>query len=191
MYDTRNAQHDFDYELILTFPGGKPTFQISELGLIATGTDIDSTFREISRLKQDCLDKAKAADLLDTLPRPGRRRTGGMETGAAPIAASMTVRGDIPSFLIKVGIVCAVVVILLGAAGLAVRSSLHVPVGKAFWSKAEEGLHRAATGEGMSPEVQARTLADIRTLVARYKPFVDELKPLFADQQPKPGSDSK
>src|SRR5579871_2241908 len=142
MYDTRNPKHDFNYEMLLSVAGGKATIRIEELGLIASGTSVDAAYAEIERLKREYLDKARAADLLDTLPVPGRR------TGTRPVAmtGTTTIKGDIPSFLIKFAIVMATIVILLGAAGIAIRSSLHMQTGKAFWTKAQEQLHKAARG---------------------------------------------
>lgn len=189
MYDTKNPNHDFNYEYVLSFANGMPAFRIVELGLIATAADVEGAFREMTRLKQEYLDKARAADLLDTLPRPSRH-AGGVAASAV-ISGTTVLKGDIPTFLIKLGIVCAVFVIVIGGIGIAVRSSLHVPVGKKFWTMATDELHRAAEGNGMNAEVQSRVQADIHTLVARYKPIVDELRPLFSDPAPKPNVDQK
>jgi hypothetical protein len=161
---------------------------------MATGTDLEGAFQQISRLKQEHLEKARASDLLDTLPPPSGRSTiaagrAATQAGAAPGPVSM--KADILSFSIKLGIVYVSVMILIGVAVLAIRPAVHGATGKHFWAKAADDLHRSATSEGMPPENQARVLADIRTLVARYRPFIDELRPLFSDQTPKPGPDPK
>ena len=186
MYDTRNPQHDFDYELVLSSAEGKPVFRIPELGLTGTGADIEAAFLEISRLKRDYLEKARAADLLDTLPVPGSRSGGAAATGGTTV-----IRGDIPSFLIKLGIVCLVFVLFVGSMGLALRSSIHIPVGKAFWTNAETQLHRMAQGDGVNPQALAQVQADLRVVVTRYKPIFDELRPLFSDTAAKPTPDTK
>jgi hypothetical protein len=190
MYDVRNPQRDFNYEAILSFNDGRPTLRVPALGLIASGATLEAAHAEMERLKAEYLEKARAADLLDTLPPPTRIE-GGRASATAAATGATIVKGDLRSFLAKLAIVCVVVVALFGAASVAIRSSLHVPVGKQFWAKAESELHRAAQGPGMSPEDQARAIADIRVLVARYKPFVDELRPLLSDQPPPPGAESK
>lgn len=189
MYDTRNPRHDFEYELVLSFANAKPVFRIIELGLVASGEDVESAFQEISRLKQEYLAKARAADLLDTLPVPGRRGAGA--TAVGPAAGSTTLKPDFVSFLIKLSIVYASALLLLGLVALAIRPMLHVPVGKAFWAQAQEQLHRAAQSDGTKPEVLAQVRADLHLLVTRYKPIIDELRPLFADSAAKPSPDAK
>jgi len=190
MYDTRNPQHDFDYDLILSFSQGKPTFRIPELGLMAGGNDLESAYREIARLKQEYLDKARATDRLDTLPLPGR-------IAAARIAAKGyesapgTTRSALQLFLIKLGVVYASIFILIGVAVFAVRPAIHVKTGRTFWTNVGNSLHRTAVSEGMPADAQAQVLADIKVLVARYKPFIDEMRPLFSDPAAKPATDQK
>jgi hypothetical protein len=190
MHDTRNPRHDFDYDLILSFADGKPVFRIFELGLMAGGDDVESAYREIVRLKSDFLEKARASDLLDTLPLPGRQ-AGARDAAAVREPAPTATKSSLQLFLIKLGIVYASIFILIGVAVFAVRPAIHVKSGRAFWSNVGNSLHRAAVSEGMPADAQAQVLADIKVLVARYKPFIDEVRPLFSDPSAQRATDQK
>lgn len=183
MYDTRNPEHDFNYEAILSFSDAKPSFRIPALGIIACGDSVDAAYRELERLKAAHLDRAREADLLDTLPRPVRLEGASAPQGQAAMArvGTTVIREDLRTFAAKLGIVCLAIAILFGAFGLAIKSSVNIPVGKKFWAKAAAEIHRAALPDrGMDPAAQAALVADLHAVVAKYKPFVDAVEPLFA-----------
>jgi hypothetical protein len=53
--------------------------------------------------------------------------------------------------------------------------------GSQFWSKIESELQRAAAADNnLTPEKQERLLANIRSIVARVRPFASEIAPLFS-----------
>ena len=56
-----------------------------------------------------------------------------------------------------------------------------VPMGGgAFWSQVERQLdHAADPTTDLTPETRQKLLADIRAIVARWRPFVAEIQPLF------------
>ncbi len=60
--------------------------------------------------------------------------------------------------------------------------------GEQFWEKAEGELERAAEPDGDLPaEKKQKLLSEIHVLVERWRPFMAEIAPLFADFQ-KPAS---
>jgi hypothetical protein len=53
--------------------------------------------------------------------------------------------------------------------------------GSQFWSKIESELERAASADNnLTPEKQERLLKNIRSIVARVRPFASEIAPLFS-----------
>jgi hypothetical protein len=80
-------------------------------------------------------------------------------------------------------------VVFIGSAAFAIhraqRAALDVmgPAatgGSAFWTGLEKDLHEAADPRNGLPEAKRQQLlADIRALVARWRPFVTEVVPLF------------
>jgi hypothetical protein len=53
--------------------------------------------------------------------------------------------------------------------------------GSQFWAKIESELERAASSDkDLTPEKQEKLLANIRSIVARVRPFASEIAPLFS-----------
>ena len=62
---------------------------------------------------------------------------------------------------------------------------LHLQGGRQFWSGAEQSLLKLAEpGNAPSPEQQAKILAALRTVVQRFQPFADEVRPILACGRP-------
>src|SRR5215831_16282531 len=56
--------------------------------------------------------------------------------------------------------------------------------GAQFWAKVQGDLERAADpGHDIPPEKKRKLLAQIHVLVERWRPFMAEIAPLFADFQ--------
>jgi hypothetical protein len=102
-------------------------------------------------------------------------------------------------FFVKTTVVIAILVGALTLGGLTVVSKVQQSVertqaklsigGRQFWTKVEEGIARAADPKSDLPEpLKAKLLADIRTIVARWQPFLAELAKLASES---PKADSK
>ena len=58
-----------------------------------------------------------------------------------------------------------------------VRDSFRELGGRQFWTKIENELHRAAApSSDLSPENKQRLLNDVRTIAARWRPFIEALR---------------
>jgi|HubBroStandDraft_6_1064221.scaffolds.fasta_scaffold1415326_1 hypothetical protein len=63
--------------------------------------------------------------------------------------------------------------------------NLHLQGGRQFWSGAEQSLLKMADpGNAPSPEEQAKILAALRTVVQRFQPFADEVRPILGCSRP-------
>ena len=99
--------------------------------------------------------------------------------------------------VIAVGIITAAVVIGTGILVARVEASIDRTVysvrtqlgpmangkigGSQFWAKIESELERAASSDkDLTPEKQEKLLANIRSIVARVRPFASEIAPLFS-----------
>ncbi len=62
-------------------------------------------------------------------------------------------------------------------------TNLKITGGAAFWQSVEEGLLRAASeSEGMSAQEKEKITTALRVLTQRYKPYLDEVRPLFTGE---------
>ena len=83
----------------------------------------------------------------------------------------------------------AIVALIFVIAGILFASQIGTVVkrslpqgGSAFWAKIEDNLAKLADPMTQMPaEKREKILADIRTIVARWRPFVAEIAPLFSD----------
>jgi hypothetical protein len=64
-------------------------------------------------------------------------------------------------------------------------ANLHLEGGRQFWHDAEQSLLKLADpGNAPSPEEQAKTVAALRTVVQRFQPFADEIRPILGCGRP-------
>ena len=62
---------------------------------------------------------------------------------------------------------------------------LHLKGGAEFWRGIQESLIKSASDSNApSAEEQAKSLAALRVLVARFQPYVDEIRPVFGCTRP-------
>jgi hypothetical protein len=171
-----------EHKPVLLEKSGRYFFHIEELGLIGSGTDIASAYEDLKIRYADLLEQARAADLLDEIPR--KRGAG---TGDAVV-----VRSDLKGFLIKTAIVFGAILLVLLPLVLSVGNAVERAANKFqpkggphFLVQLEENLHKMAAPQNDLPiEQQQRIVSDLRALVARVKPFTDELRPLAESPAP-------
>lgn len=64
-------------------------------------------------------------------------------------------------------------------------ANLKLEGGAEFWRNVEDGLYRAADSANEIPAAKREKItAALRALVSRYKPYVDELRPLLSGTEP-------
>jgi hypothetical protein len=102
------------------------------------------------------------------------------ETAGA--ASPVNTSGTIQQFVIKT---CIVAVVISACAIFVsdwliqdVKESLALPRGgPVFWAKLERALDRAAgSHEDLPPEKKQKLINDVRTIVARWRPFLDAIQ---------------
>ncbi len=180
-----------NYLAVLSGKDGAYRFHIRELGIIASGADVSAAHRELERKRQAVFDEFAAAGLTSELPPP-RLAT----DEAAGIAAHK-------GFVIRTLIVTAAALVIVFAATLGTRSvvtagleSLTFARGGIHLKLVEErminALHRIADPRNeFSKEKQEKVIESLRVIVKRYRPFLNEVRPLFsveaADGQTVPG----
>jgi hypothetical protein len=178
-------------DIVIRQKSGKVTAGIPQLGLYATADDVHAAITSLEQKRAAFLaDLGEAGGLDDLEVRhynvgspPQRRRS---ELGQFTLKA-----------LIIIGLIAGA--FLLSAALLAPRvervvekteakMQQYTTVGGAqFWAKVEGELERAADpAHDIPPEKKRKLLSQIHVLVERWRPFMAEIAPLFADFQRPP-----
>lgn len=179
------------YMAVLSGGDGAYRFHIRELGIIASGADVAAAHRELEKKKQAVFDEFAAAGLTGELPPP--------RLAADEVAGIAAHKG----FVIRTLIVTAAALVIVVAATLSTRSvvtagleSLTFARGGIHLKLVEErminALHRIADPRNeFSKEKQEKVIESLRVIVKRYRPFINEVRPLFsgeaADGQTAPG----
>jgi hypothetical protein len=177
-----------ELDIIIRHKSGKVTAGIPQLGLYATADDVHAAITSLEQKRAAFLADLNEAGGLDDL------EVRHYNVGPAPRQR----RGDLGQFTLK-----ALILIGLIAGAFVLSAALVVPriervventeakmqrytkVGGAqFWTKVEGELERAVDpAHDMPPEKKRKLLSQIHILVERWRPFVAEVAPLFADFQ--------
>ena len=188
-----------EFDLVVRRKNARVIAGVPALGLYATA---DSTAAALEALEvkkrayEADLEEAGLTEIIeagDNAPKP---------SAARPIA------GQLRLFALKVGIVVGIITagVVIGAGILVARVDATIdrtiysvrtqlgPMangkigGSQFWLKIDSELQRAASADNnLAPEKQERILTNIRSIVARVRPFASEIAPLFSSLQ---GSDN-
>ena len=103
-----------------------------------------------------------------------------LETGG--VAGPVNTSGTVQQFAIKTCIVAVVIsactIFVSDWLIQDVKESLALPRGgPVFWAKLERALDRAAgPREDLPPEKKQKLINDVRTIVARWRPFLDAIQ---------------
>jgi hypothetical protein len=183
-----------ELDVVIRRKNGKVIAGIPQLGLYATAGDIHAAITALEQKRAVFLVDLREAGGLDDL------EVRHYKVGSGPLSR----RSDLAQFTLK-----ALIIIGLIAGAFVLWAALVVPriervvehteakmrqytkVGGAqFWTKVEGELERAADpAHDMSPEKQRKLLSQIHILVERWRPFVAEVAPLFAEfQKPAPSA---
>ncbi|MFN3077767.1 MAG: hypothetical protein ABT940_12995, partial [Alphaproteobacteria bacterium] len=164
-----------EHRAVLIERSGRYYFHIEALGLLGSGEDVASAYEDLKRRREEYLTQARAADLLDELPRTRKGNSGSVGTS------------DLRGFLLRVGIVLGAVLLLLLPASWSIGAlidrtavNMRLTGRHEFWAGVENTLHQLASAENELPaERRQRLEADLRTLVNRVRPFSEALWPLL------------
>jgi hypothetical protein len=177
-----------ELDIVVRRKNGKVTAGIPQLGLYATADEVHAAITALEQKRAVFLaDLGEAGGLDDLEVRP-------YKVGAAPLSR----RSDLAQFTLKALIIVGLIAgtFILSAALLAPRieriventeakMQQYTKVGGAqFWEKLERELGRAADpAYEIPPEKKRKLLLQIHVLVERWRPFMAEIAPLFADFQ--------
>lgn len=171
------AALDADYRIRLwKKKGGRYYAAIDSLALFGGGDTWEAAMAELDR-------------------RFGELQAFGRETGV-PLDTFTLGRTGEPKRWTSALAIAAIVVVCVGLATIPLSyalstalertvGDLHLQGGRQFWSGMEQSLLKLAEpGNAPSPEEQAKTLAALRTVVQRFQPFADELRPILGCGRP-------
>jgi hypothetical protein len=163
---------------------GRFFFAIPELGQVASGDTVQAAYDALVGQHGEMLAAARAADILDELPPPAPAR--GTAARASPVAARSELRGfGLKLLIVLLAVLVVVVPLSLSISNAVTRAAVSLQGSTKPWRKLERELERAARPDkALDPERQAKLLAELRVVVSRIKPFVDELAPLFDGPEP-------
>jgi hypothetical protein len=186
-----------ELDIVIRHKGPKVSAGIPQLALWATAGDAHAALTALEQKRVAFLsDLAEAGGLDDLEPRPY----------TVP-SASQSRRRELRQFTLKALIVIGLIAGLFAVSGALLASRVERAVrdtdakmqqytnvgGARFWEKLEHELDRAADAASDLPAEQKRKLlGQIHTVVERWRPFMAEIAPLFADfQKPTPSAASQ
>jgi hypothetical protein len=183
-----------ELDIVIRHKSGKVTAGIPQLGLYATADDVHAAITSLDQKRAAFLADLSEAGGLDDL------EVSHYNVGSAP----QRPRSELGQFILKALIIIGLIAgafMLSGAllvprierivANTEAKMQQYTKVGGAqFWAKVEGELERAVDpAHDMPPEKKRKLLSQIHVLVERWRPFVAEMAPLFADfQKPAPAA---
>jgi hypothetical protein len=186
-----------ELDIVIRHKGAKVSAGIPQLALWATAGDAHAAITALEQKRAAFLADLAEAGGLDDLELPPY-------TVRSPTALR---RGELRQFTLKALIVIGLIAGVFTLSGVLLASGVERAVrdtdakmqkytkvgGAQFWEKMEHELDRAADPASDLPAEQKRKLlAQIHTVVERWRPFMAEIAPLFADfQKPTPSAASQ
>jgi hypothetical protein len=177
-----------ELDIVIRHKGGKVIAGIPQLSLYAKADDIHTAITALEQKRTAYFGDLAESGALDDLEvreyavsRASPRGDGGL--------GQFTLKA-----LIIIGLIAGAFILpaaLLGpriVANTEAKMQQYTKVGGAqFWEKLERELGRAADpAYELPPEKKRKLLSQIHVLVERWRPFVAEVAPLFADLQRPP-----
>jgi hypothetical protein len=163
---------------------------VPQASLYATGATVEAAFEALEQKRNELkaeMAAAGEADDFDAPPASGRATASGGATR------------DLWTFAAKACVAAVLAAVALDYVGSStqtrieevtekVRRSLDTGAlrgGTQFWARIEQDLERQADPRNDLPEARKeKLLADLRVVVARWRPFVTEASKLFAAEGP-------
>jgi len=182
--------HELD--IVIRRKRGKVTRGIPQLGLYATGNEVGAAIAALEQKRAAFLaDLSEAGGLDDFEVRhynvgsaPQRRRS---ELGQFTLKALIAISLIAGASLLSAALLTSRIERLVENTEAKMRQYTKVG-GAQFWAKVQGELERAADpAHDIPPEQKRKLLSQIHVLVERWRPFMAEIAPLFADFQ-RPGS---
>jgi hypothetical protein len=167
------------YKATLSNKGGRYHFHVAELSIIGSGDSVDTAYAELLCKAEAIERELTEAGLSDELPKPASNKS--------PEARNLTY------FAIKSGIAVAAVAIamlLISETAGRVGDKVHwlianppLPSAGRLFQSFEQGVRALAemSEERVSPARWESLARDIGVLARKYRPLVEELRPLMPE----------
>ena len=151
--------------------GGRYYAAIDSLALFGSGDSSETAIAELDRRFGEL--QAFGNETGVALNTFGAGRTGEPKRWTSALATAAIV-------VVCVGLTMIPLSYALSTALERTVGNLHLQGGRQFWSSTEQSLLTfAEPGNAPSPEEQAKILAALRTVVQRFQPFADEVRPIL------------
>ena len=156
---------------------------VPQASLYATGATVEAAFEALEQKRNELkaeMAAAGEADDFDAPPASGRATASGGATR------------DLWTFAAKACVAAVLAAVALDYVGSSTQTRAldtgALRGGTQFWARIEQDLERQADPRNDLPEARKeKLLADLRVVVARWRPFVAEASKLFViDGAPKP-----
>jgi hypothetical protein len=200
-----NEIHLSDYEILLKVKKDKYFLSIPEFGMIASDNSLERAYQSLAVKKEAFLKELQEAEL--TLPK----KESSPITGPALTKkfATNNLRDNVLGFIIKMVMVGVVLIIVIGVSSAKLNVIADTQITKLTslinktstdldnksrqaliqlktiipskpGRKLEKELIRAAEKE-VDPERQEKIIKGIRALLKKWKPVINEVRPLFEE----------
>ena len=177
-----------ELDIVIRQKSGKVTAGIPQLGLYSKADDVHAAITALEQKRAAFLADLNEAGGLDDLEvrhynvssAPQRRRS---ELGQFTLKALIIIGLITGAFILWAALLIPRIERV--AENTEAKMQQYTKVGGAqFWAKVEDELERAADpAHDIPPEKKRKLLSQIHVLVERWRPFVAEVAPLFADFQ--------
>ena len=174
-------QQYLNEDIILTSKDEKFYLRLQNLALLVKGDDLNSAYQELIKKKNERIKIMKELDL--KMPDSQLTRVNSW---------------NMLEFFFKVMMVAVVFSVIIGFVGIILGNVMESRTGQLSsmvkryvnriknvkpTSILEKALHEEAMKNSIEPERQEKIIKDLRTVVHRLKPFIEEIKPLLKGEK--------
>jgi hypothetical protein len=191
--------HIDELDIVIRYKGGKVVAGIPQLSMYASGGDVQAAVTSLEQKRAELKAQLAEFGVLDDLE-------------VRPYTVQRVADHSLVQFVLKTLIVIGLIAGTLTASTVWVASRVDRTIrdtqdkvqqyaatmrqytkvgGEQFWEKAERELERAADPDRDLPaEKKQKLLSEIHVLVERWRPFIAQVAPLFADFQKSGSADA-
>jgi hypothetical protein len=183
-----------EFDIVIRHKGGKVIAGVPQLSLYAKAEDLHGAITALEQKRTAYFGDLAESGALDDLEvreyavsRPSPRGHGGL--GQFTLKALIIIGLIAGAFVLSAALVIPRIERVVE--NTEAKMQQYTKLGGAqFWAKVEGELERAVDpAHDMPPEKKQKLLSQIHILVERWRPFVAEVAPLFADfQKPAPSA---
>ncbi len=174
-----------ELDIVIRHKGGKIVAGIPQLSLYLKADDVHAAITALEQKRTAFFGDLAESGALDdlevrdyTVQRASSRDRGGL--GQFTLKALIVIGLIAGAFTLSTALLASRIERLVANT----EAKMHELTGRQFWRKVEGELERAADpARDMPAEQKRKLLSQIHTAVERWRPFMAEIAPLFADFQ--------